>query len=237
MARSVKRYSIRLYARHDIDLITFLCTHEFDFIKACYCALSAFIKGDVFIIDIPPKKPDRVLTNKTVFKQLTLDEEMDGDIIELLEKIKPGYRNNFIKNILRLYLCNPISEEALIDETDTSQFMNMFNIFKQNKRRAQAGKVKKRSKSVQSRDEIFSDIFELDANKSGRDSEKKEKPKKEIDVSEPKNPTVSKEENPAVTNEEISIIDNNGLSNEPVVFDVPEDDQSDDLTAIFASLL
>ena len=136
------RYTIRLYRIHDLDLITFVEQHEFNIAKAIYSSLSAFSKGDHFIIEIPPKRKAQLPDLKRVYrKPIYLDEEKDKAAIELLDKIQKGYRNNFLKNLLRLYLCTPVSVSFLNDENDEAYFYKLFEIFKENKRIAKAGKL------------------------------------------------------------------------------------------------
>lgn len=136
------RYTVRLYRVHDLDLITFVEQHEFNLAKAVYSALSAFTKGDHFVIEIPPKRKKEIPEFKRVYqKPIYLDEEKDKKAIELLDKIQKGYRNNFFKNLLRLYLCTPVSVAFLNNPDDEDMFVETFEIFKENKRLAKAGKI------------------------------------------------------------------------------------------------
>ena len=83
------RYTIRLYKAHDLDLITFAETHEFNIVKAIYSALVSFSKKEAFVIDIPPRKHKNFLNDKRVYvKTLTLDDKDDTKAIEILDKIK-----------------------------------------------------------------------------------------------------------------------------------------------------
>lgn len=133
---------IRLYRAHDLDLITFMETHEFNIIKAMYSSLISFSKKQHFVIEIPPTRTAKLTDIKRVYaKTLSLDVEKDREAIEILYKIQKGYRNNFLKNLLRMYLCNPLSEEFLINVNDTEFFQNYFEIFKENRRIAKAGKL------------------------------------------------------------------------------------------------
>ena len=137
------RQTIRLYRVHDLDLITFMETHEFNITKAIYCALTAFSNNDYFVIEIPPKRVNELCINNKVYaRQLILDEDKDYKAIELLSKIKKGGRNNFLKNLLRMYLCNPIAESYLENEADIYDFLKKFEIMKQNRRRANAGDLR-----------------------------------------------------------------------------------------------
>ena len=132
---------IRLYRMHDLDLITFIKAHQLDLQQAMYCAVKAFCNDDHFVITIPPLRED---WEKTEFKKmyrrnLYLDAEKDQDIIEMLRKIEDGYRNNFLKNLLRLYLCNPMSEFFLKHVEDSQYFYEKFNVFRKGRREADAG--------------------------------------------------------------------------------------------------
>lgn len=129
------RKTVRLYRIHDLDLISFINSHKLNFQKSMYCALKSFSKGEVFAIKIPPqKKADERDYKKVYMYTLALDPQKDADCIKLLQKISNGKRNNFLKNLLRLYLCNPMSEDFLVDQADTDYFYNKFEIFRQGKR-------------------------------------------------------------------------------------------------------
>ncbi len=138
------RYTIRLYPSHDLDLITFMLTHEFDIPHAVYCALTAFAKEEAFVIQIPPAIDAELPNMRRVYtRALTLDEEKDTETVALLAKIKPGKRNNFLKNLLRLYLMYPFSEEFFVDKDDAALFEKKLAPLRARQREARAGKVKK----------------------------------------------------------------------------------------------
>ena len=103
------RYQIRLYKPHDLDLMELVSRHRFCLQKAAYCCLSAFVKGECFLIRIPEQRAEPLPGKKVYARTLRLskEKEQDREIIRLLERIAPGYRNNFIKNLLRLYLMYP----------------------------------------------------------------------------------------------------------------------------------
>ena len=63
-------------------------------------------------------------------------------VIILLEKIAKGNRNNFLKNLLRLYLCNPMSELFLVDEKDEKYFYEKFDIFRRGRKFADLDEIK-----------------------------------------------------------------------------------------------
>ena len=156
------RYTVRLYRLHDLDLITFAESHEFNVISAIYSSLSAFAKGETFVIDIPPRRLKRIPPlNRVYIKALTLDSEKDRAAVEVLSQIAPGYRNSFMKNLLRLYLCAPLSEEffrtvkkdkdmdCIVYETPqqeidqkSDEFFKRFEIFREGKKVFKAGKMR-----------------------------------------------------------------------------------------------
>ena len=141
------RVTIRLYRMHDLDLITFVELHELNLQKAVYCALTSFTKGELFLIKIPPRRESgkELKLNRVYAFTMLLDTEKDKDAILLLSKITDGKRNNFLKNLLRLYLCNPMSEMFLESETDVGYFYDKFAIFRTGRRVADLSEDKKRN--------------------------------------------------------------------------------------------
>ena len=136
--------TIKIHSPHDLDLCSFIETHEFDITKAIYCSLSALSKGEAFVTMLPPLRPEKKLRKKTIIKQLILDEKKDKAIIELLEKIAPGYRNSFIKNVLRLYLAAPFTEEFFLNPDDYSEMMDKLQGIRQGRRITKAADPRKK---------------------------------------------------------------------------------------------
>lgn len=134
---------IRLYKAHDLDLISFLDSHHMDFRKAVYCSLTAFAKGELFVIKIPPRIPNPGPLRWKYEFNLSLNPETDRAVIDMIDGITNGYKNNFIKNLLRMYLCTPISAEFLKDPSRISLFEEKFRMFKRGRRIADAAKVKR----------------------------------------------------------------------------------------------
>lgn len=213
-----KNYTIRLYRTHDHDLITFMATHQFNIVKGVYCALTAFSKGQIFVIKIPPAREGGNLEiNRVYARMLTLDTEVDAEAIEILEKLKDGSKNNFLKNLLRLYLCCPISEASLIDEHDMDFFYKKFTIFKQGKKEIEAGKLN--SSKIKKNKKKKIDIS--DENTEGETSTKnviieEELQKEKVIIDEPDYETA------------IEDIELNSDS---------EDEESDEITSLFSSIL
>ena len=140
------RYTMRFYRAHDLDLITFIETHEFNIMHAVYSALNAFVSGEVFVIEIPPRRQSTVEYQRVYNRALFLDSERDKEAVELLSSVSPGYRNSFLKNLLRLYLCCPFSEEYFISNDGAEKAMEMTSVFRTDRRVAQAGTIRKKRK-------------------------------------------------------------------------------------------
>lgn len=117
-----KKILLRLYNPHDIDLISLMIDHQMDIVKAVYCSITAFANNESFVIRIPPLREHKLESKRVYSKHLILDLKKDSKVIQLLEIIEPGYRNNFLKNILRLYLCSPATESFFIH----SDYMELF---------------------------------------------------------------------------------------------------------------
>lgn len=111
-----KIYSLRLYYPHDIDLLSFIETHDIDFSETAGDILRAFFNQEFFILNPEPRTEPFIGTRKRICRrELILDEddEKDKKIISCLSAIKKGCINNFVKNLFRLYLCMPISRNEL----------------------------------------------------------------------------------------------------------------------------
>ncbi len=213
-----RRYTIRLYRLHDLDLITFIETHEFNIVKAIYSSLSAFSKDDLFVIDIPARRiQDLPQLRRVYVKALSLDEEKDKRAIEILEKIEKGYRNNFLKNLLRQYLCNPMSEEFLIDQDDAEYFYKKFSIFREGKRVAKAGRLKKNN--IDRKKDKESELNSDSRNKNNKTKNK------EFEKQQVKNIEIIKYEDDTI-NESV---------NENLV--AVEDIEEEDITSMFAQII
>ena len=147
------RYPIRLYTYHDLDLVTFTQTHDFDIRRAIYCALKAYAKGESFLIKIPPAVRSVTKFQRYYTKILILDTEKDEEMIELLNMVEPARRNNFIKNLLRLYLVYPFSEYFFRDKNAQGLFEEKLEPLRRGKREVQAGKTKSKSRPASGRKE------------------------------------------------------------------------------------
>ena len=142
--------TIRLYRAHDLDLITFIKAHKLDLHRAMYCALKSLANDEHFVINIPPLREgwEQTEFKKVYTYMFYLDPELDQDVLEMLGKVEDGYRNNFMKNILRLYLCNPMSEFFLKHKEDDKYFYDKFKVFRKDRREADAGNMAKEIKDA-----------------------------------------------------------------------------------------
>lgn len=114
-----KRYKVRFYKAHDLDLITYMASHSINLKVTLYYVLRAYCNGTVIGIRIPEQIGPRPSEYNMIYcTYLYLDPEKDKKMIEFIEGIKPGFRNNFMKNLLRQYLCTPLVRDFLVSPTD-----------------------------------------------------------------------------------------------------------------------
>ena len=101
--------TMRLYKRHDTDL---LCLHKqenFSLPLAMKKAILAYLDQDETKVDYPTVWTDiSELPSSVQFKlYFSADDENDKRILECINNIPVGYKNSFIKNITRYYLTTP----------------------------------------------------------------------------------------------------------------------------------
>lgn len=137
-----KKILLRLYNPHDIDLISLMSRHQMDIVKAIYCAITAFAKKESFVIKIPPLREQTLNPRRIYSRHLILDSEKDKKVVQLLDAIDPGYRNNFLKNILRLYLFHPATEIFFSDKRNIAIFEEHYQCLTQGKRYVNAAVFK-----------------------------------------------------------------------------------------------
>lgn len=111
----MKKIEVKLYYYHDIDLVSIYRSADISFPDATKKALKAYAEGKAFKIKVGEKKEKRTheIYKKCFHYYIALNEEKDKEIIELLNNITFGYRNNFIKTVLRHYLGCELSSEYL----------------------------------------------------------------------------------------------------------------------------
>ena len=142
------QYYIRLYKPHDLDLIQLLTQYQFDLTKAVYCCLTAFANGEHFLIEIPPKREEPLRSDRKIFaRALILSKQKDEKAIRILEEITPGYRNNFLKNLLRIYLMYPVTAEFLKYPENMEAFSRGFECFQAGRKKVNAASAFKRKRN------------------------------------------------------------------------------------------
>lgn len=111
------RITLRLYRRHDIDLISLYKHPDFGFKTACVNALRAYINKKPYFIKQPTfTEPKEFKYGYQLF--IVLDDNKDKDIIDYLKKVKPRYQNEFIKMVLRGSVIGPVAYNCFEDESD-----------------------------------------------------------------------------------------------------------------------
>lgn len=99
-------FPVRIYRMHDLDLMMLLHASDIAFGKMVKRILRSYIRGNVYRIDVSGhwlSKEPRDLPNESVCR-LSLDEEIDAEIIRLLSLMTDGYKNSFIKHTVRMYI-------------------------------------------------------------------------------------------------------------------------------------
>lgn len=135
-----KKYMIRVYGSHDLDLITYIETRKFNLTKAAYIAVHAFVNKENLIIEAPLKEhPPRHKWRRVYQRALILDTDKDHDAVEMMSRIENGFRNSFLKNLIRLYLRVPATEYFLKDPEGLGFFEEKMSILRDGIRPVYAG--------------------------------------------------------------------------------------------------
>lgn len=160
------RIEIKLYSYHDMDLVGLYKTGQVVFPETTKQVLDAYAKKEVFRVRLQKvnykrlaKYPDDSY-RKYYHYYVTLDERKDAAAIALLNSITPGCRNNFIKVVLRQYLCGVLLS-AYSTDGSTRLFRDMASLFQGNReyrdvqeeKQKKAGKKEPKENSRQTRKE------------------------------------------------------------------------------------
>lgn len=111
------RIEIKLYSYHDLDLVSLYKTGRIAFPETTRQVLNSYARKEVYKVRLLPLNEDRAakypqkMYRKFYHYHVDLDEVEDADAIRLIKMITEGYRNNFIKSVLRQYLCGVFIEE------------------------------------------------------------------------------------------------------------------------------
>ena len=211
------------------------------------------------MLAIPSKKMNSDNELKHLYhKKLILDTEKDKDVIALLENVLPGYKNSFIKNLLRQYIRMPATELYMKSEEAYEEIHLLENSLKKGTRVANAGNLSRwdrRNKETWgfSEEQFDSYLFELMFNikeKPVTESVKKKKPKKKMgsDDSKRKFESVSmaeKDDPEKIMDKEAETVNENNVSIEEEHANKGTNTESensdtvddDELTDLFSSLM
>ncbi len=109
---------LRVYRRHDIDLMALLANTSFDFASAVKECLKEYVRGTSAVIKLPNEKNFSKAVNYSVVQiHIKLSESFDSDIIEFVNSLPKGTRNCFIKALLRNSLEAPYIDAFYADLT------------------------------------------------------------------------------------------------------------------------
>ena len=121
-----KRIPIRLYRQHDMDLIVLYLNKDFGFNKALRRALHCYGKEPFLFMSPNLEEFGKEREIKYAYRmELKLNEEKDADIIELLNRVKPLYRNAFIKSVMRGSMIGPYAYGCMIDSDENTNAKNI----------------------------------------------------------------------------------------------------------------
>ena len=100
---------VRIYKRHDMDLVALYKTPQYSLYKAIYNAMKSYVTGQTYLIKIPQNTIDMSKDNfKSHYQMIfNLNDTKDADIIQWLKGIKKGHRNIAIKSLIRGCLIGP----------------------------------------------------------------------------------------------------------------------------------
>lgn len=99
------KINVRLYRMHDYDLMSLKYTKSICFSAMIKSILKSYAEGNMYNVEIPIPTQKNVKELPYISQvQFKLDDVKDKIVINMLSQIKDGYRNNFIKNLVRQYL-------------------------------------------------------------------------------------------------------------------------------------
>lgn len=167
----MKKIEVKLYYYHDIDLVSIYRSADISFPDATKKALKAYAEGKAFKIKVGEKKEKRTheIYKKCFHYYIALNEEKDKEIIELLNNITFGYRNNFIKTVLRHYLGCELSAEYLTNN-DQAFLDRRAEILAAGKETVEVKHAKKESEKAKEEESVLIP----DAKDSAKEDEKAE---------------------------------------------------------------
>lgn len=100
---------MRLYKRHDSDLLCLHKQNNFKLQKTIKGAVLAYLDNSDKRFDYPDSSIELASLPSTLQFNLYLSDENENDvrIKECLATIPSGYKNSFLKNLTRYYMAKP----------------------------------------------------------------------------------------------------------------------------------
>ena len=95
------RVTVRLYRRHDLDLIALYRTEGFKFQKEMAACARAAASGKTHEVTLPKGEPGKGYVKRNYMISLGFDRVRDADVLRMLENIKPGMRCPYLKALMR----------------------------------------------------------------------------------------------------------------------------------------
>lgn len=151
------KITIRLYRRHDMDLLVLYKNKNFGFQKALKKALKAYIHKEPYLV----YQPETQDFSKADFKYsyqtfLILDDVYDKEIIDWLKNVKKNHRNILLKTILRGSIVGPLAYGCMEGDDDRMEHnlllqrikTNVPNLLASPKRRQVSATNKKKNSST-----------------------------------------------------------------------------------------
>ena len=153
------KIEVKLYSYHDMDLVSLYKTGQVSFPETTRQILNSYANKEAYKVRLLETNIKRLSKypsdsyRKYYHYHVILDEKDDRDAVRLLKHITPGYRNNFIKAILRQYLCGAFIADYSIDG-DTKFFDEMSRRF-QGDREERDVKLEKRKKKKAKKENLL----------------------------------------------------------------------------------
>lgn len=180
------KIEVKLYSYHDMDLVSLYKTGQVSFPETTRQILNSYANKEAYkvrLLETNTKRLSRYPSDsyrKYCHYHVVLDDKDDGDAVRLLKHITPGYRNNFIKAILRQYLCGAFIADYSING-DTKFFDEMSRRF-QGDREERDVKLEKRKKKKAKKENLLKQNEEnfIEEKKSKKKIADKKAEKKDI---------------------------------------------------------
>lgn len=113
---------VKLYNYHDLDLVCLYRYGQLDFRQAIRMVLNAYGRQYYFRLSAGPPVLEKAIRNSYTIL-VPLDEKQDIDALQVIRRISLGYRNNFVKTVLRGYLGLYVPEDFLNSKSEATYFL------------------------------------------------------------------------------------------------------------------